>query len=573
MFDADLRFVFAEGGGLRAEGLDPQRDIEGRPIAEVFPGSFAHYSEAASAALRGASGDVEVPFRDRVARLHTAPILGEDGTPVGGLGIAVDVTARRRAETASRNAMAQQLAVAALGRRALEGVAASTLMDEAVTMVAEQLGVDRVSLLSYDEDTRLVNLRGGFGWSKEIVRSTIMPLTEELRHTAQVLADGPRITNELDPALPIHPFLIKQGVKSLVTVLLGPREHFYGTLSALSLSPREFNAEDAAFLQSVANVLWDAIERRDADAANQHAATHDALTELPNRRLFVDHLEQALTRAREGRTGAVAVLLLDLDNFKVINDSLGHGGGDELLRSLTPRLREAARGCDLIARLGGDEFVLVYEGVLGEEHANELADRVVRAFDTPFVIDGREHVVKISVGVVIDDGRSSTEDLLRDADTAMYRAKENGRGRAEVFSPVMRVRAVARQRTETELQGAAMRNELRVHYQPLFDIAQRQLVGMEALVRWERPDHGLVAPNDFIGVAEETGIIVELGEWVLSAGVPSSWPTGRRRFPASTGSAWRSTSLGASCSRSASTGPCATSSPAPAWPRVACPSR
>jgi diguanylate cyclase (GGDEF)-like protein len=208
--------------------------------------------------------------------------------------------------------------------------------------------------------------------------------------------------------------------------------------------------------------------------------------------------------------------MLDLDRFKVINDSLGHAAGDELLLALAPRLQEAMRPSDTVARLGGDEFVVVCEGLDGPRDAVAVAERIARTVGRPIRLRSGEHRVSVSVGIAVAAHvGDEPESLLRDADAALYRAKERGRGRYELFDEPMREQAIRRMRVEHELRRALERGELRVHYQPLVELPTRRPVGMEALVRWQHPQRGLIAPGEFITVAEETGLISELGLWVL----------------------------------------------------------
>lgn len=258
-----------------------------------------------------------------------------------------------------------------------------------------------------------------------------------------------------------------------------------------------------------------AMERKRAEVQLAHQALHDQLTGLPNRALFFDRLGQALTRLAR-RQASLAVLFCDLDRFKVVNDSLGHSAGDRLLVDVAARLGGVLRTGDSAARFGGDEFVILCEDITGERQAIQIAERISRSLSAPFLLDGDEVFVQTSVGIALaGDANARPEALIRDADAAMYRAKERGGGIYEVFDDAMRARAVHRQQVEHALHRAIDRGELEVHYQPQVRMATGALHGVEALVRWRHPERGLLGPSEFIPAAEETGIIHALGLHVL----------------------------------------------------------
>jgi diguanylate cyclase (GGDEF)-like protein/PAS domain S-box-containing protein len=260
----------------------------------------------------------------------------------------------------------------------------------------------------------------------------------------------------------------------------------------------------------------DLTERRDYQSRLAHEVLHDRLTGLPNRGLFVDRLTQSLARTQR-KDSLLAVLFVDLDRFKLVNDSLGHEAGDRLLLEVAARLQSVLRSGDTAARFGGDEFTLLCEEVVDEAQGTAIARRVLSVLSVPFVLDGSPVHLTGSVGIVLSDGAAGTrpEDLLRDADAALHRAKELGKARYELFDERLRASALARFHTESALHEAIELGQFRVHYQPEVSLLTGEVVAAEALVRWLHPVNGLVGPDDFIPLAEETGLIDQIGGWVL----------------------------------------------------------
>ena len=262
--------------------------------------------------------------------------------------------------------------------------------------------------------------------------------------------------------------------------------------------------------------IQDITDRKLAEQQLHHDAFHDALTGLPNRALFMDHLKLAIARSRRNSQTKFAVLYLDLDRFKVINDSLGHTIGDQLLVGIADRLKKNLRPGDTVARLGGDEFTVLIEDITDETESVQVAERVQKELSIPFTLSGREVFTTVSMGIAPSaTGYERAEDILRDADTAMYRAKSMGKARYEIFDKAMHARAINLLQMETDMRRALEREEFVLHYQPIVALENFSLRGFEALVRWQHPERGFISPMDFIPVAEETGMIVPLGEWVM----------------------------------------------------------
>ena len=442
------------------------------------------------------------------------PIRDGSGAIVGVSVVARDVTAERDAARRLERLARQQQAVAALGHQALEGTAVEALHHEAVAAVRAVLDAPIVTILEPVEGGDALRLSAAEGVERDLlgleIDPDVAPRLDALGTDAVLVY--PDWEDELRFTRP--PIAVELGIRSSVAVIVaGRRAHAF--LSAHRHHPWTPDADEIAFLQAVANVLAAARDRADTEEAVRRQALHDPVTGLPNRTLVGDRLVQALERARRRGT-TTALCVIDLDKFKAINDTLGHAAGDEVLVTMAGRLTGLVRPVDTVGRFGGDAFVVLCEDVGETDEAAHLAPRLIAALAEPIEIGSEEHVITASAGIAFDTGGTlSAEEMLRNADAAMYRAKERGRGRIEVFGQELLDRTLGRVHMERDLRGALDRGELWLAFQPIVSLVDDRVVGLEALLRWRHPERGDVSPADFIPIAEESGLIGDIGTWVV----------------------------------------------------------
>jgi len=380
---------------------------------------------------------------------------------------------------------------------------------------------DAARVLLVEDDARAAFLIGAMlrsVWAEGLVLSH----TERLTDATQELLERGATCVLLDLSITGSDGLsavdqVRTAAPNVPIVVLADRADEELAVLAIRAGAQDYLIRSELTASLLGRALRYAIERKHSEVQLAQLALHDPLTRLPNRALFLDRLGVALDRSR--RTGgSVAVLFLDVDNFKQINDTLGHSAGDRLLIELGDRLRGMLRPMDTVARFGGDEFTFLFEDLASEREVVLIAERISRTARVPIMLDDGEATVTVSIGIaMVGDPAIPAETVIREADVAMYRAKELGRSRYELFDEASRHRAMQRIELEAALRHAVERGELRVHYQPKFSLnGHRGAIGFEALVRWEHPERGLIAPAEFIPLAEETGIVLPIGEFVFN---------------------------------------------------------
>jgi len=420
--------------------------------------------------------------------------------------------------TAERTAKARRDAVAEFGLWALRSASLPDVMQRATDLVTEFLGAEVATVyerLTTERDHIIA--RAWSGWPQSPVGLVAPAPPDPPMGKTLATVDHFIVADYAQEApFPGKQMLDDAGIKSSLGVVVAGDGVPWGAIGAMSTQLDQFDEGDIAFGQAVANVLAAALGRARLDAELLEQALRDPLTGLPNRALLNDRIARALAGLHRSPEERVAVLFVDIDNFKQVNDSLGHDAGDELLCEVGRRLRESVREEDTVARIGGDEFVIVTTLRSGLDDPLALAERIVASFHQPCQLTGSELYVTVSIGITISTGDGpGAADLLQDADVAMYEAKKLGRDRCVLYAGDLRAPLAVRASLEQDLHHALERDELMLYFQPVVNSDTGRNLGCEALLRWAHPERGLVSPGEFIPAMEETGMILPVGRWVI----------------------------------------------------------
>lgn len=510
--DREGRVTFVEGGGMSS--LVPPPPKPGESIFDVYSDQ-PEIERNVRRALAGETFATVVEVRGVAFDARYAPLYDDRGEVVGVVGTAVDATERVAAAREVESREARQSTIAELGRAALEGEDHDAVIERCAQAVTGCLGVEAGGVFELTDEGSRLALRAGAGWSPtplgtELLRAD-QPVFEQLLRTAE-----PMVVEDLSesPELEGLEVLRERSHRGVALVCVTLPEGPAGMLVAASSEPKAFAATDIDFLKAVAHTIAASAARSRHEQEMRHRSLHDALTGLPNRTLLADRVEMALAEARRG-DNQVALLLIDLDDFKDINDTLGHESGDEVLSRLAARLAAAVRDSDTVARLGGDEFAVVVPFLEDPEGAELVARKLLDVVDEPVEVGGSPLHLAASVGIAMASGQDrDTGTLLRQADVAMYQAKRAGGGVA-FYDPERDVTSMRYLAAAAELRDGIARGELAVHYQPSLELATGAVRSVEALVRWQHPSHGLLAPDRFVPMAERAGLMAPLTRSVL----------------------------------------------------------
>ncbi|TMF41179.1 MAG: EAL domain-containing protein [Chloroflexi bacterium] len=405
-----------------------------------------------------------------------------------------------------------------MGRELAQSLDDRGFADLIASHIARAVGFDECGIFAWDKIQDTVVTAGYHPAARRSALIDVYPL-DDYPETRRVLMSGQRsITDPADPTADSSEvsFLLGMGGKLMIQLPMNVGGRTIGTVELISLSGQMLSDRQIDLAQSMASEAGVMLENARLYAEVRHQAFHDHLTGLPNRALLGDRMEHALARGRAPKLPLVGLVFVDVDDFKVINDSHGHEVGDRALIAISQRLQQLVRSGDTVARFSGDEFAILIEDLESPEDAHLAARRVVRAFQKPLTVAGREITMSVSVGVDVGNALSTTpEDLVRNADFAMYIAKASGKSQHEVYQASARAAADDGAKMRSDLRGAVRRGELRLHYQPIIELRSGRIRSFEALIRWQHPERGLLSPAAFIPTAEATGAIIGIGDWVL----------------------------------------------------------